>query len=822
MTDALKRFAGRLHENPLVRWLLTARRLPMYYAVIVVTSIFYHYIPGWTPFWVIASLLIQSALFRLFDLVKKRPLLGGILYVLAGAGFLALSLWFIRAGYNDPVFSPEDGSRRVQFYIWFFTPQSVFTTGTTTAEAVYFLGYSLGLFLLFSFFIGSIAYYFSFVRYRVLMSFMVMIFPYAIYAKENETMPVPFIILLFAGYFAVMIYCKQARTEDREITEPLKDGGESTLTAPGRKSPFYGQRPELLDPAFFRAGGIFLAGACIAVLVIPKPEVEADRRFFDSLLEVSMQNFADYMLSAISGFSESSDGGTYTQLPYARTLFYTKAEEPLNLRVRSFTNYDYDEDAWHATDYDGQTEQRDDYRMREKDGYFTVSPDPRPDDLLLLIQRTAASNPEFAEKWHLEQYSAADADFSEYAMEMEIYSVTQNPLVYPAPLQITSSSVMTAAGGSWALELFRNETGIMHRHYASGGRARFSYISPAIAGDSTVRLLTAQLTAQDYASLLLDLQALTANDPADVALAQDAVDSFLSAQHYAASVRSQTPDSVRALAFQITDGLYSDYEKAAAIRDYLKYGTFTYSLQFVKSDTDNVETFLFKNRTGVCYQFASAMTELCRAVGLYAREIEGYSMSQEITSLTSEWDYNITTEHGHAFVDVFIPGLGWQMFDPTGGSVTESRAESKSNVLVTLQYSGLILFGAALLALVMTFWLVPMIREELFRRRCRRQRNAAAVQAEFARLRRQWHADPAKTVRVLCAEMSEYLGMDLTDMADGVEETVYADRCAPETADRVYARYCAAYDAWKQAVRRAKRERRRAARAAKRLPAAEG
>ena len=44
---------------------------------------------------------------------------------------------------------------------------------------------------------------------------------------------------------------------------------------------------------------------------------------------------------------------------------------------------------------------------------------------------------------------------------------------------------------------------------------------------------------------------------------------------------------------------------------------------------DNVRTFLFENKQGVCYQFASAMTELCRAAGLNVRYVEGYAMQQE-------------------------------------------------------------------------------------------------------------------------------------------------------------------------------------------------
>jgi hypothetical protein len=111
--------------------------------------------------------------------------------------------------------------------------------------------------------------------------------------------------------------------------------------------------------------------------------------------------------------------------------------------------------------------------------------------------------------------------------------------------------------------------------------------------------------------------------------------------------------------------------------------------------------------------------------------------------------------------------------------------------------------------------LVPFTAERMFRARYQKRRNAQAVQNAFARLRKQWKADPAVTARVLCAEMGEFLQTDLTPLAEGVEETVYADRCTPETADRVYDAYLRAYRAWKPAQRRKRKADRAAAKAAR-------
>ena len=280
-------------------------------------------------------------------------------------------------------------------------------------------------------------------------------------------------------------------------------------------------------------------------------------------------------------------------------------------------------------------------------------------------------------------------------------------------------------------------------------------------------------------------------------------------------MESHTPREVRQLAESLTAGLSSDYEKAMAIREHLKYsGEYQYSLDYQIVPGDNVKTFLFQNKTGVCYQFASAMAELCRAAGLPTRYVEGYAMSQPDERLIggSEWDYVITTEHEHGFVDVYIAGYGWMMMDATAPDLMPA-AQSKSNVLSTLQYSGLILFCIALAVLLVACKLLPLIRERLFRSRCRKLRNAEAVQAMFERLRKQWRADPAETARMLCEKQGAFLQTDLSDLLSGFEQTVYADRCTPEAADRAYDCYCRAYDAYRPAVKR----QRKAARAARRM-----
>ena len=819
--------SAEIWENPTVRRILQPKRIPLLFSVTIIAGIFYHYSPELTWLWILLSVLLQWALFKLFDFVNEHHILGGIAYLGTGFCLLVAALWFMQAGGEGGVFAPKDQAMQIDFFVWFMTPQSVLPTK--------YISYTIALFILFSFFIASITYYFTIVRYRVLMSFMVMIFPFAIYAKEAEDMPVPSIILLLLCYFAVMIYCRQAHSEHPELVQVYEPNCQSRLKMPPHKSENAEKTPELLDRRFMLSGGIFLSAASIAVLIIPKPTVTADRSLLETMLNLSA--LTNYLENAISGFSESSDGGsTFLPTGYSRTLFYADAEEtPLNVKVQTFSDYDYESNKWFASDYDSEPDENDprwnvDAREYAGVGYLdpednslkTVSSDQHPFRLLDTVIKAAKLDSAFAERWNITALADETLQREAYLHRFEMIPTSYNSGMYPAPNH--TAWVFSRAFG--ASQLYQNESGVIYRY--NKGRSFYevhtvSYYSDDLADSSAAQTLMRQIPSQQWAAFLSDLKqtAEASGDEELLSDAQAAVTCFLSAKLYAQHINSKTPERVQALALQLTDGLGTDYEKAAAIYDYLKYGAYTYSLSYSAPEPNNVEYFLFESKTGVCYQFASAMAELCRAAGLPVRYVEGYMVNEENKSLTNEnqWPYVITTEHTHAFTEVYLSGYGWLMMDATAPS-TEPVDTKKGNVLSVLQIAGLILFGTALLLIFVFVWLLPRLRELLFRMKFRRRRDAAVVQEAFARLRKQWKAEPAKTARDLCDEQSAFLGVDLSTLCTVFEETLYANRCTPEQADRFYAVYCAAYDAFKPACKRAARAEKAAAKAARAARAA--
>lgn len=126
---------------------------------------------------------------------------------------------------------------------------------------------------------------------------------------------------------------------------------------------------------------------------------------------------------------------------------------------------------------------------------------------------------------------------------------------------------------------------------------------------------------------------------------------------------------VSRLAAQVAGPAKSNFDKAAAVENYLKthYG---YTLQLPRTEVpDPIANFLFERKQGHCEYFASAMAVMLRTQGIPSRVVNGFR-SDEFNDLTG--NYVIRAKDAHSWVEAYFPGYGWQMFDPTpagtGGS----------------------------------------------------------------------------------------------------------------------------------------------------------
>src|SRR5207253_6866831 len=98
---------------------------------------------------------------------------------------------------------------------------------------------------------------------------------------------------------------------------------------------------------------------------------------------------------------------------------------------------------------------------------------------------------------------------------------------------------------------------------------------------------------------------------------------------------------------------------------------YSYTLNLTgKPGRDPLAHFLFEARAGHCEYFASAMAIMLRTLGIPSREVNGF-LPGEYNDLAG--DYIVRASDAHSWVEVYFPGDGWQVFDPTPSNLESGK-----------------------------------------------------------------------------------------------------------------------------------------------------
>ena len=127
------------------------------------------------------------------------------------------------------------------------------------------------------------------------------------------------------------------------------------------------------------------------------------------------------------------------------------------------------------------------------------------------------------------------------------------------------------------------------------------------------------------------------------------------------------------LAREVAGSIQDPYQQALALMRHLK-SNYHYSLDVPEApgELDFASHFLFDIQQGYCTYFATAMTVLCRSLGLPARYVEGFLANPKgAESIT------LTARNAHAWTEVYIAGLGWVTFDATASDGSEGEGEGE-------------------------------------------------------------------------------------------------------------------------------------------------
>ncbi len=727
------------------------------YTVIIMMSIMYHYKSEHTLIYGIAAFVIAGLSFRLFDYMTKHKFIGSLGYIVLFSVFM----YAVR-------FSVTVGSRSypLNFGVWFLTPQDVLD---------YSKWYTVAVFLLFMIFMMSVIYYFTRVRYRIFMGFLIFIIPFAIYGKELEKMPTYFIILLSVSYILIMIDFRQMQnTEETEIT------GKKTI---------------------WKSVAAYAVVFASAASLIPKPEIEANRDFLDTL--ISAEQFTDRLTDMLSVFRDDTSGEQFRA--YSNTpLYYVKSPEPMRLKTTTFSTYNYNTDSWSVEDFDRNFESTFESSYESmKNGMLEFS---ETGSLAKAVLYAAGLNSEFAEKYGFEEYSESQISVP----EPEWISVTSNvrgSQFAPVP-QLVQNFWYTSYQDRMALiesGLIYADNSKSNRHFAYNEKFIYSYTPDRFFADGLNKSVTDRFSDADYEKILSEAVEILENESDYSEKSQTYINRLYEEisdydDYDGILLDYGNSNMIYNLAQEITSGYSSDYDKAKAIEAYFSNNDYVYDLDYRKEKGDNAEDFIFTAKKGVCYEYATAMVLLARAAGIPARYCEGYNMSRIYNNKATDTNFVVTGNDAHGFPELYIRGFGWLSFEPTVSS--DEITEQENTAADSLARAGFIIMIIAFAVMVCIF-LYPAVSHKLFIFRYSRKTPNEAVSAIMCRMYRIFGIDKGYTSQETAEIIYSEWNADIYDIAEMFDRAVYGEAVLNDIErEKAMSEYIAAYEAFKEKKRK--------------------
>ncbi len=135
------------------------------------------------------------------------------------------------------------------------------------------------------------------------------------------------------------------------------------------------------------------------------------------------------------------------------------------------------------------------------------------------------------------------------------------------------------------------------------------------------------------------------------------------------------PQRVIDLGHALVDPAPTRAAAVAAVEDYLRsHEQYELNAPVATAQQDPVDYFLFVSHLGFCEHYASAEAVLLRAAGIPARVVTGFAAGGVPSDQLGDGRQLIRANEAHAWVEVWIPGVGWATSDPTAGAIAANPA----------------------------------------------------------------------------------------------------------------------------------------------------
>lgn len=551
------------------------------------------------------------------------------------------------------------------FIQWFFS------AGQAAAQRT---EYMVVFIVLFGFFFASSVFYFTRVVYRSAAVLLVSLIPFALAVKSAVSLDWKYPAIIAAlNLFMFIYYGRQAFLEKARAA-----GGSS-----------------------FMVYADFAVAAALLAVIIPKP---SETPFYEQF-EKAVNSFqfgrgmADTVLRG--DYSEYSGNADDLLRGDSVLLYFVRTNDPVYYKTQVFDEYDPDVRAWRPSD----DEITGDKYWKDKAELLSF------EKLSEAIKSAAEENAELYEEYPTARAYEGITDSETFSV---IYTRDFSAIYILAPLRI-KDAVVSNIGAKYSCRSDSGEVFTDIYRLPQGRDYTVKYYSEDVF-DKLIEAGACDISFEDYGDLLWKSYLFSDvgseyNDAARRFYREHTI-----ASDYKNNNKTAVSKEIQALADQLTEGMEYDWQKAAAIEQYFHRGDFVYSLAYqAPEELDTPEYFIFESKTGTCSDFATAYTLLARAAGLTVRYVEGFTTTQGQNPQPGT--YYIYSENAHAYPEVYIPGAGWRVYEPTvpsglnGGSGTDGDAGDNYMAFLLTAAIAVVVFAIFILLVIFS----PKIAEGFFR-----------------------------------------------------------------------------------------------------------
>ncbi len=696
-------------------------------------------------FWTLIQAVVCAGIMALCVFARKHKVKGGL--IITVLVFLMLT---------GSVFLANTGESYLQ---WFMSGGDVVSNTTE---------YLTTLVLIFTVFFTMVIFYYTQAQYRTSMLLLGSVIPFVVHVKLIRDIEIQYVMLVIGlNVLAFLINNRKKRDSGKRIE---------------------GVRSGIVSVALYALFFVLIA------LAVPTSDKTIFYHVFeDRFLGGNTTVTIPSEYSVNNEYSGNADNLNQLTNRKLYSIINYDSDNTLYLRRQVFDHYDFEYDRWYGDTYYSN------YYI-DANTQWDSEKNLNPEELVKAMLAAEEKEPGFLEKYGLQDITKYKFQNNRRTMVVMAQNFTSYALITPlgtTNIEAAYDSGIEIKATSHDTFIFKTDSPGSYMSYTIEFNDNYSDVQKLVRmgfdGDNT----------DESMQMLGEMLEILSGDEEILKTVYEFYYDARAARVYrdeCSRYADEIPQSVVELALKITEGCDSDWDKAKALENYFNESDFVYDLDYIAPD-DSVEYFLFEGRTGTCSDFASAYVLMARAAGLTVRYVEGFVPDKE-ASARYDIEYVVRTKSSHAYPEVYIPNIGYVVFEPTIAAISDGEETQDGIVIsfvVTLGYRILLIFASVSAVIMIVLFVIkvlaPVVREQFFFNQVRKNQPDKAVIMIYRRLRdkhsSRWIANAASmTPYEFAVEFETLMQYDISELIYMVERIAYQNNPLEEydkkTALKIY------------------------------------